>query len=124
MARRGSTRDGDDNESPDPGRWMMPHDEIGRAEEGATIACPYCGAPTRSCSIRQAAGDRKYVEDCQVCCQPWNVLSSTGVTEPADVDVSAARRGITESRTPDRRPDHSTMAPGPLSAEGTRIRPW
>ena len=38
-----------------------------------TIACPYCGEGN---TIRVDEGGGKvqqYVEDCQVCCQPWEV---------------------------------------------------
>jgi hypothetical protein len=91
MARRGSTRDGDDNESPDPGSMDdAGDDEIGRAEEGATIACPYCGAPNEIVLDPSGGRRQEYVEDCQVCCQPWNVLVQYRRDGTADVDVSAA----------------------------------
>ena len=35
--------------------------------------CPYCGEAVEL-SVDSAGGDRQqYVEDCFVCCQPWQV---------------------------------------------------
>ena len=36
-------------------------------------SCPYCGESVEL-SIDEGGGDRQsYVEDCPVCCQPWQV---------------------------------------------------
>lgn len=38
-----------------------------------TITCPYCGEPIElviDCSIP----DQEYIEDCEVCCRPINLL--------------------------------------------------
>ena len=37
------------------------------------IQCPYCGERIEIL-VDDSAGDQHYVEDCQVCCQPWRVL--------------------------------------------------
>ena len=45
----------------------------GVADLEADVACPYCG---ETCTIALDPGsgpDQDYVEDCQVCCQPWRV---------------------------------------------------
>jgi hypothetical protein len=44
------------------------------AAEGAmVVACPYCGESVEI-SLDPAGGAvQEYVEDCQVCCQPWQV---------------------------------------------------
>lgn len=45
----------------------------GRAEMDAQVQCPHCG---ENCVIALDPGsgvDQRYVEDCQVCCQPWLV---------------------------------------------------
>jgi len=45
----------------------------GRAELDASVQCPHCG---EHCAIALDPGsgvDQEYVEDCQVCCQPWLV---------------------------------------------------
>ena len=48
-----------------------------------TVAsCPYCGEPN-TLSVDEAGGSRQsYVEDCQVCCQPWTVLVTFYDDEP------------------------------------------
>lgn len=39
------------------------------------VGCPYCGEDN-TIFVDQAGGRRQqYVEDCQVCCQPWNVVA-------------------------------------------------
>ncbi len=37
--------------------------------EFVTIQCPYCGEPFGT-ALDLSAGSFRYVEDCQVCCQP------------------------------------------------------
>ena len=45
----------------------------GTAETEATAVCPYC-AELVSISIDPGGGEmQKYVEDCEVCCNPWTV---------------------------------------------------
>jgi hypothetical protein len=45
----------------------------GRAETVATVYCPYCNE-TVEIAIDPAGGSaQQYVEDCEVCCQPWTV---------------------------------------------------
>lgn len=39
-------------------------------------SCPYCGEPVEV-EIDEAGGARQsYVQDCPVCCQPWQVAVS------------------------------------------------
>lgn len=50
-----------------------------RDEEGAAVeldhraTCPYCGAPVLVSIEAELAGGARYVEDCPVCCRPWEV---------------------------------------------------
>ena len=38
------------------------------------VTCPYC-AETVAIRLDSAGGySQEYVEDCEVCCQPWRVL--------------------------------------------------
>jgi formate dehydrogenase maturation protein FdhE len=37
------------------------------------VYCPYCGAPVEMILDPVAAGEQRYVEDCEVCCRPWHV---------------------------------------------------
>ena len=47
------------------------------------LSCPYCGEPN-AIAIDEGGGSiQRYVEDCQVCCQPWEVTVRVG----AEVDV-------------------------------------
>ncbi|MGA7965544.1 MAG: CPXCG motif-containing cysteine-rich protein [Gammaproteobacteria bacterium] len=45
----------------------------GNPIETVTIHCPYCGEPL-DIVIDCTAGDQHYVEDCQVCCQPMELV--------------------------------------------------
>jgi hypothetical protein len=51
-------------------RWSdddQPHDP------GGSLACPYCGEMVEV-EIDESGGSRQsYVEDCPVCCRPWEV---------------------------------------------------
>ena len=45
----------------------------GTADTSAAVMCPYCGE-TVEIALDPGSGPRQeYVEDCQVCCRPWNV---------------------------------------------------
>jgi hypothetical protein len=46
----------------------------------ADISCPYCGE-TISILVDGSVGEQRYIEDCQVCCQPIVIalsISSNG----------------------------------------------
>ena len=48
-------------------------EEIATWDTEAEVVCPYCGAGV-SIGIDPGGGQAQtYVEDCQVCCQPWQV---------------------------------------------------
>jgi hypothetical protein len=41
--------------------------------ESIPLMCPYCGEPT-DLEIDESGGSRQsYIEDCPVCCRPWQV---------------------------------------------------
>jgi hypothetical protein len=45
----------------------------GTADTTGVVQCPYCGEENEV-SLDPGSGDvQEYVEDCQVCCQPWRV---------------------------------------------------
>ena len=45
----------------------------GTAETSADAACPYCGESV-SIAVDPGGGSfQEYVEDCSVCCNPWQV---------------------------------------------------
>jgi hypothetical protein len=45
----------------------------GTADTEATITCPYCGEEIDIALDPGSGISQQYVEDCQVCCQPWRV---------------------------------------------------
>ncbi|HET7434224.1 MAG TPA: CPXCG motif-containing cysteine-rich protein [Thermoanaerobaculia bacterium] len=51
-------------------------------------SCPYCGESVEL-SIDESGGDRQsYVEDCPVCCAPWQVE----ISRDSDADWNAVLR--------------------------------
>ncbi|MEP6495878.1 MAG: CPXCG motif-containing cysteine-rich protein [bacterium] len=51
--------------------------------------CPYCGE-ANTIALDPGSGDAQdYVEDCQVCCQPWRVSVEYGADGAAAVSVTA-----------------------------------
>jgi hypothetical protein len=68
-------------------QWYKTH-----AMSFIAASCPYCGEPVEL-SLDESAGDRQsYVEDCPVCCQPWQVH----IARNADDDWSATLRTTDE----------------------------
>ena len=45
----------------------------GTAETSAEVSCPYCGEVNLIALDPGSGSDQEYVEDCQVCCRPWQV---------------------------------------------------
>jgi hypothetical protein len=45
----------------------------GTAETGASVYCPYCNETVEIAIDPGGGAEQEYVEDCEVCCQPWNV---------------------------------------------------
>ena len=82
-----SDNDGDDE--PDVGADALPHDVILDAE--AEVACPYCGEKVVIALDPGGGTTQEYVEDCQVCCQPWRVRLSYDETGAAEVFVEEAQ---------------------------------
>ena len=61
----------------------------GTADTEAVVQCPYC-AEENEIAIDPGGGPtQEYVEDCQVCCQPWRVYVTYLEDGRADVAVSA-----------------------------------
>ena len=72
------------------GDWL--EDEFplgdGTADTDALVACPYCGE-TNEIALDPGSGARQdYVEDCQVCCRPWQVAVSYAADGSAAVRVT------------------------------------
>jgi hypothetical protein len=45
----------------------------GTADSEATVNCPYCGEAVEIALDPGGGSQQDYVEDCEVCCQPWRV---------------------------------------------------
>ena len=45
----------------------------GTAESEGIVVCPYCGEPNEIGIDAGGGAQQDYVEDCEVCCQPWQV---------------------------------------------------
>ena len=68
-------------------------DELALQPQVVTVACPYCGERFET-SADASAGPCKYVEDCQVCCQP--IEMEVRVDEAGDFQELRPRRGDTD----------------------------
>jgi hypothetical protein len=60
-----------------------------QATEFVTIQCPYCGESFET-AVDLSAGSFTYVEDCQVCCQPIELVG--------EVDDEGALAGVAANR--------------------------
>ena len=62
----------------------------GTADTEATVACPYC-AESVEITIDPDGGEvQEYVQDCEVCCRPWNLSVHYNVDGHAEVTATAA----------------------------------
>lgn len=67
--------DGDDATDPDDAAALDEAFPLGDgvADTEAVVHCPYCGEPSEIALDPGGGSHQEYVEDCQVCCQPWRV---------------------------------------------------
>jgi len=61
----------------------------GVADDTAVVYCPYCGEPNEIALDPGSGAHQVYVEDCQVCCQPWQVIVHYQTDGSAAVTVLA-----------------------------------
>lgn len=61
----------------------------GTADAAATVSCPYCGEAVEITLDPGGGTHQDYVEDCEVCCQPWRVSVQYGLDGEAQVEVTA-----------------------------------
>jgi len=61
----------------------------GVAARGATVTCPYCGAAVEIALDPGSGNAQQYVEDCEICCQPWTVEVRYASDGTASVSVAA-----------------------------------
>ncbi|HEX8903762.1 MAG TPA: CPXCG motif-containing cysteine-rich protein [Longimicrobiaceae bacterium] len=62
----------------------------GTADTSATVDCPYCGQAVEIVLDPGSGTHQEYVEDCEVCCRPWNVTVAYGSDGAATVEAEAA----------------------------------
>ena len=65
----------------------------GTVETGATVCCPYCGEVNEIALDPGSGSHQEYVEDCQVCCRPWQVTISYLPDGSADVSTDPEDAG-------------------------------
>jgi hypothetical protein len=59
------------------------------ADDTTAVLCPYCGAPNEIALDVSGGAAQDYIEDCQVCCRPWNVRVRWRRDGHADVSIEA-----------------------------------
>jgi len=66
-----------------------PDDEL---IETADVSCPYCGERVEVILDPGGGAEQEYVEDCEVCCRPWQVHVRFRGSFPS-VDVTTLSEG-------------------------------
>ena len=61
----------------------------GTADTSGRVHCPYCGAANEISLDPGSGSAQEYVEDCQVCCQPWRVTVQYDADGAAAISVEA-----------------------------------
>lgn len=63
----------------------------GTAESSADVVCPYCGEGVSIALDPGGGSSQDYVEDCAVCCNPWQVsvrfIGGTAAVEITSLDA-------------------------------------
>ena len=51
----------------------LDHEAASSIDDVYDVECPYCGALNEVTIDASGGASQSYVEDCQVCCRPWQV---------------------------------------------------
>ena len=62
----------------------------GVVDLASTVVCPYCFVTVEITLDPGSGAEQQYVEDCEVCCQPWQVSVSYDAEGHASVHVEAS----------------------------------
>lgn len=60
----------------------------GTADTVWSVVCPYCGEVVELALDPGSGATQEYVEDCQVCCQPWMVSVRYARDGSAEVSIT------------------------------------
>jgi hypothetical protein len=60
----------------------------GTAETAARVYCPYCNETVEIAIDPGGGSAQEYVEDCEICCQPWTVRVQYQEDGSAEVSVA------------------------------------
>ena len=60
----------------------------GTAQTEATVVCPYCAEEVEIAIDPGSGPAQLYVEDCEICCQPWRVSVNYDEAGQAEVVVT------------------------------------
>jgi len=82
----------EDERAPDPEDLEAEEgwDSQFEATDEAMVVCPYCGESSVIGIDAGGGDDQEYIEDCQVCCRPWQVHVQFGEDGAARVSVEEA----------------------------------
>ena len=61
----------------------------GVADTEATVLCPSCGEMVELAIDPGGGPSQEYVQDCEVCCRPWQVTVTFDVDGVAEVTVTS-----------------------------------
>ncbi len=61
--------------------------------DAVAVSCPYCNAEVELVVDPVGGENQEYVEDCEVCCQPWTVRVTIGRDGVDSVEVSTLDEG-------------------------------
>jgi hypothetical protein len=70
-------------EDDDPDEAIVPDGDV-------VVTCPYCGEANAILLDPGGGAEQEYVEDCPVCCQPWQVQVRWDRRGHADVVVGTS----------------------------------
>lgn len=62
----------------------------GPADATAVVRCPYCGEKVEIALDAGGGAIQEYVEDCEVCCKPWQLTVTFDLDGTAEVTVDEA----------------------------------
>ena len=68
----------------------MPEEADPALDSDVDVECPYCGEVVAITLDAGGGATQAYIEDCQVCCRPWQVYVHYDAEGAADVRVEQA----------------------------------